>query len=282
MENDRVRIAAGILLIGFLNIAAASQNVYLERTQQHVFKAKNVDQEYQIQVYLPPGYEDSAKSLPVLYLLDADKSFGMAVNIVEWLSWAEEIRETIVVGIAYGGNTQNWWDKRSRDYTPWKDSKKVWGDWPLAGGAENFLKFLKEELVPWVDSNYRTAGNDRGLAGLSLGGLFGTYVLFAEPQLFSRYLLSGAGLIWDDRHVFKMEEEYAKTHRSLLAKVYSAVGEFDEQSIIEPWKDFHALLAGRNYQGLEIKNEVIPGETHISSWPASLTRGIKYLYGKQK
>jgi predicted alpha/beta superfamily hydrolase len=41
--------------------------------------------------------------------------------------------------------------------SPWKDSKKVWGDWPLAGGAGNFIKFLKEELLPWVDSNYRTA-----------------------------------------------------------------------------------------------------------------------------
>ncbi len=277
-----MRIAAGILLIGLLNIAAIPQNVTLERTQRHVFKAKNVDQEYQIQVYLPPGYENSTKSFPALYLLDADKSFGMAVNIVEWLSWAKEIPEAIVVGIAYGGDTQNWWDKRSRDYTPWKDSQKVWGDFPLAGGARNFLKFLKEELIPWVDSNYRTAGNDRGLAGLSFGGLFGTYVLFVEPRLFSRYLLSGAALIWDDRHVFKMEEEFAKTHDSLPVKVYFAVGELDEQSIIGPWKDFHSVLAGRDYHDLEIKNEVIPGETHISSWPASLTRGMKYLYGKSK
>jgi predicted alpha/beta superfamily hydrolase len=269
-----------VLLAGFLNTVVSSQNVCLERTQNHIFKAKNVDQEYQIQVYLPPGYADRTKTFPVLYVLDADKSFGMSVNIMEWLSWAREIPDMIAVGIAYGGSTQNWWDKRSRDYTPWKDSQKTWGEWPLAGGAGNFLKFLQEELIPWVESNYRTAGNDRGLAGLSLGGLFGAYVIFVEPRLFSKYLLSGAALIWDNRHIFKIEEEFAEGHGSLAAKVYAAVGEFDDQRIIGPYQDFLTLLKRRNYEGLEIKGEVIPGETHISSWPASLTRGLKYLYGK--
>jgi len=66
---------------------------------------------------------------------------------------------------------------------------KIWGEWPLAGGADNFKKFMQEELVPFIDSNYRTVKNDRTIAGLSFGGLFAAYVLFAEPSLFQRYIL---------------------------------------------------------------------------------------------
>lgn len=281
-EKYQLRIVTGLLFIFFFSMTAATQNVRIERTKEHAFKAKSVDQQYKIQVYLPPGYEDAAKQFPVLYLLDADKSFGMAKDIVEWLVWAREIPEIIVIGIAYGEGTKAWWDKRSRDYTPWKDSKKVWGEWPLAGGAGNFLKFLKEEVIPWVDSNYRTDRNDRTLAGLSIGGLFAAYTLSAEPRLFSKYLLSGAALIWDDRHIFKIEEEFSKADDSLPGRLYSAVGEFDGKMIIRPWEDFRALITKRNYCGLATKFEVIPGETHISSWPASFTRGIKYLYGKSQ
>lgn len=56
-------------------------------TEVRKLKSSYIDQEYIIQVYLPPAYRDTSKSFPVLYLLDSDKSFGMAVDIVGWLIW---------------------------------------------------------------------------------------------------------------------------------------------------------------------------------------------------
>jgi len=169
-KKFRSKIVAAIVCLCCFSPTLASQTVRLERTEEHSFKAKNVDQEYKIQVCLPPGYQKAVRNFPVLYLLDADKSLGMAKDVAEWLAWAGEIPEIVIIGIAYGEGTKAWWDKRSRDYAPWKDSQKVWGVWPLAGGAANFLKFLRDELIPWVDSKYRTDRNDRALAGLSLGG----------------------------------------------------------------------------------------------------------------
>ena len=181
------------------------EHVYFSDTELRKLQSKYVDQEYSLEIYLPPSYSDSLKSFPVLYLLDSDISFGMAKNIMDWLLLFKEIREVIVVGISYREGFSNWWSKRTRDYAPTKDQSKIWGEWPISGGADNFMKFIKLELIPFIDSNYRTVKNDRTIAGISLGGLFSTYVLFTDPLLFKNYIMSGSALIWDYKMAFKLE-----------------------------------------------------------------------------
>jgi len=256
--------------------------VTLQSTELRTLKSRYVEQEYKLQIFLPPGFADASKSFPVLYLLDADKSFGMARDIADWLIFNREIPQIIIVGIAYEEGSKAWWDKRSRDYTPWKDRTKIWGNWPLAGGADSFKKFLQEELIPFIDANYRTVKSDRTIAGLSLGGLFAAYVLFTEPSMFQRYIMSGAALIWDDYHLFKLEEEFSGKNKSLPVSVYTAVGELDDKNIIKPWTDFNAILEKRQYTSLKLSAETIKSETHISVWPASLTRGLKAIFAKTK
>jgi uncharacterized protein len=125
--------------------------------------------------------------------------------------------------------------------------------------------------------------NDRTIAGLSFGGLFVAYVLFTGPSMFQRYIMSGACLIWDDYHLFKLEEEFSGKNKSLPVSVYTAVGEFDdENNIVKPWADFNAILENRQYEGLKLSAETIKGETHISAWPPSLTRGLKAVFTKTK
>lgn len=256
--------------------------VTLQNTELRTLKSRFIEQEFKLQIYLPPGLADASKSFPVLYLLDGDKSFGMARDIADWLIFRREIPQIIIVGIAYDEGSKAWWDKRSRDYAPWKDRTKLWGDWPLAGGADSFKKFLQVELISFIDANYRTVKDDRAIAGLSLGGLFAAYVLFTEPAMFQRYIMSGAGLIWDDYHLFKLEEEFSGKNKSLPVSVYTAVGELDEKNIIKPWTDLNAILEKRQYEGLKLMAETLKGETHISAWPASLTRGLKAVFADSK
>lgn len=256
--------------------------VYFNDTELRKLQSKYVDQEYSLEIYFPPSYSDTSKSFPVLYLLDSDKSFGMAKNIVEWLLLNNEIREVIIVGISYREGFTNWWSKRSRDYTPTKDTSKKFGEWPLAGGANNFIKFLKHELIPFIDLNYRTLKNDRSIAGLSFGGLFCTYVLFTEQALFKNYIMSGAApLFWDNKIIFDIEAKYFISNKNLSATVFTAVGEFEPQYIIQPWKEFNEIIAKRNYVGLNFHNKIFEGETHLSTWPSALTRGIKIIFEKK-
>jgi len=62
-------------------------------------------------------------------------------------------------------------------YVP--DGKKI-------GGAKEFLEFIRQELIPFIDNNYPTLKGDSAVNGHSIGGLFGLYVLFNKPDTFNK------------------------------------------------------------------------------------------------
>jgi predicted alpha/beta superfamily hydrolase len=252
--------------------------VCLENTEQFSIASKYVaGEKYIIQVGLPIGYPHSKKSYPVLYVLDGDKSFGMTKEIADWLIWRDEIKDIIVVGISYGQGTNIWWEKRARDYTYCKDT--VFKDYPNAGGADNFLKFVKNELFPIINNKYRTSQDSTAIMGLSFGGLLSSYVLFTQPDMFKDYIIIAPALIWNDNGILKMEVDYFNKHKELNKMVYMAYGSLDNKDwIINPTNELIQTIQVRNYEGLKFIPQVFEGETHISVYPVALTHGLKTLF----
>ena len=122
-------------------------------------------------VNLPRGYDETTNSYPVLYILyggNPQGYFAEAVHIVCRLNEASRIPDMIIVGVK---NTD-----RYRDCLPINRN----GD---LGGAENFLKFFKKELIPFADKSYRTK-NFRILLGPQAGAAFSVYALMENPELF--------------------------------------------------------------------------------------------------
>ena len=234
---------------------------------------------YAIQVSLPTSYSSTTYTYPVIYVLDSDKSFGMVHDIVNWLNWSGDLHaEIIIVGITYGVSETHWWESRTRDYSPVKDNGTYLPALNYAGHAENFKSFLKEELFPLIDSTYRT-NSDRTIVGLSLGALFAHWILFTEPEFFSKYIISGSPILWGDSYIVSVEEEYFKNHTSLQATVFSTVGSDDDNSLlVKPANDFAAVIEGRNYSGLAFTHVVLEGATHITAWPTCLVQGIPWVY----
>lgn len=254
--------------------------VTVVRSAQHRLESVTVGDAFVIQVRVPESYAGSEKRYPVLYVLDGDKCFGLAADTADWLAWAKEAPEIIVVGIAYGQGRDDWWQKRSRDFTPTKDASKLWGEWPMAGGAAKFQDFLAGELFPFVESHYRARPDDRAVAGISLGGLFAAFNLFTRPSLFQRYILIAPAFVWDNKRLWQYEAEYQARSKALPATVFSAVGDEDEPTILTPWAEFSRLVEGRHYAGLRWLTQMYPGESHISVLPGALSRGIRCIYGK--
>jgi uncharacterized protein len=254
--------------------------VCLDNTEQFSIKSKYVAGEnYIIQVGLPIGYAPSKKSYPVLYVLDGDKSFGMTKEIADWQMWSQEIKDIIVVGISYGQGMDAWWQKRARDYSHCADTINV--KWVKeAGGADNFLKFVKNELFPVINQNYKTNQDSIAIMGLSLGGMLGTYILFTQPELFKGYIIIAPGLGWNNNSILKMEDEFYKNHKELNKLLYMAYGSLDNNKVlvVNPSKDFMQTIQKRNYAGLKFVPEVLEGETHISVYATALTHGLKTIF----
>jgi len=255
-------------------------SVMVERSAQYQIESKAIGDTFVIQVRLPESYTAGEKRYPVLYVLDADKCFGLAADTADWLAWAKEAPEIIVVGIAYAKGVDEWWQKRSRDYSPTKDASKLWGEWPLAGGAAKFQEFLAKELFLFIESRYRAKADDRAILGISLGGLFGAYTLFTRPALFHRYILISPAFIWDQKRLWQYETEYQTKSKELAATVFTAVGDADERAILVPWSDFNHLIEERHYSGLHWFTQIFPGESHISVLPGALARGLKMIFEK--
>ena len=139
-------------------------------------------QEYELQILLPGGYKTSNKNYPVIYLMDSQWDFPLVKSLYGQHYYDGFIPELIVVGVTWGGVNPNADSLRARDYTPTRDARL-----PQSGGADKFLSFMKEELFPFIEKNYKADNNNRTLMGCSLGGLFTLYTLFTQPELFTGY-----------------------------------------------------------------------------------------------
>jgi uncharacterized protein len=256
------------------------RQVTLDNTEQFTITSKYVPGEnYSIRVSLPVNYDSYDYSFPVLYVLDGDKSFGMAKDIADWLIWFGEIKDIIIVGISYGQGTDAWWEKRERDYTHCQDTNLAKINPGNTGGANSFLKFVKNELIPVINKKYKALRDSNALMGISYGGMLTSYVLFSQPEMFNGYIIIGPTLIWKHENVLRLEADYFNTHKVLNKKVYIAYGSLDNKSwVIDPTKEFISRIQLHNYEGLKLVPEILEGETHISSYGPALTHGLKALF----
>ena len=166
-------------------------------------------------VWTPPGYEAATASFPVLYLTDAERQFGHTVTTVEFLSRNGRMPPMVVVGVF---NID-----RTRDLTPYKD-KEDDTQLPTAGGADRFLRFFETELVPWVDSHYRTQ-KFRAFAGHSFGGLFAMHAMATRPDLFNAIIAVSPSLPWRQGEAVKRIDAMLAQQRTMKGTLYVTLGD---------------------------------------------------------
>lgn len=267
--------------------AQESAPVSLPGTLQYDLVSAVNGHSYRLYVAPPEGYAaDDTTRYPVLYLLDGHFGFPAAVAARAAMGIQREMAEVIIVGIGNGEHTfDTWFLNRWRDYTP---SSNVAADSAGArafdlspdavhsGGAADFLRVLREEVIPHVEGTYRTS-RDRGLSGHSFGGLFAAHAMFEAPGLFQRYGINSPSLWWNGGELFEKEAAFATQHTSLSAHVFLSVGS-KEGGMVASMERFAEALRSRSYEGLAVENVVFEGETHGSVVPAMIARTLRVLY----
>ena len=271
--------------------------ITIPNTSKVRIKSKN-NYEYEISIALPPSYHKSDDKYPILYLLDSNQYFTAITGILSFIYeqkvqyHIKGIQEIILVGIGYPTTKRTEiLTYRSRDYTPEIDNEEYREmtdelgcdpDYkPNSGGAAEFLGYIKDTLMPYIESNYRVNTCDRAIAGHSYGGLFSSYVLFMEPTVFNRYVLCSPSLWYKQGVVFEYEEEYSKKHSAFKARVFVGSGsnETDEiRNILDGVRRLVETFERRHYKGLVYEWAVFSDEGHFSVIPASFMRGILSVY----
>lgn len=262
-----------ILLLPFTGAAAQTDSLP-QITSLH---SAIVGDDYVISVALPAGYAASHSNYPVLYVTDANSNFAAAVRTAGRLMQRKELPPTIVVGIGYRTDSLAR-ILRLRDMTPDHDPAIRRSH---AGRSSVFLRFIREELMPYIQKNYRASPN-AVYAGMAIGGVFGLYVLFHAPETFKSYLIASPSVWYDSSVIFKYTQEYTQTHHDLKAGVYLSAGAREETEagftrMETNVKKLAALLDNKHYPGLRMQTQVLEGETHFSVFPTALSNGLRFL-----
>ncbi len=176
--------------------------------------SKVLNDERAISVYYPPSYFFKAnEKFPVLYILDGDYNFQYVAGLLElWGGISEDIPEMILVAIS-GKGTNTYRKNCKPNFPNIKD----------AGNADRVIDFIQNELIPFVDCNFKSNGY-KILAGHSVGGIFVSYTALKNPHLFNHYIAISPALWWSDN---AMETIFKKkyTHKILDASIYFSLAD---------------------------------------------------------
>ncbi|MGH9928833.1 MAG: alpha/beta hydrolase-fold protein [Pyrinomonadaceae bacterium] len=260
---------AGLLgLLGLLALFTTSTFAQLPAVQKLTIKSQVLGEDRVIFVRTPQGYATNNLKYPVLYMTDGDAHLAHTSSTIEFLAQNGRMPEMILVGIT---NTD-----RTRDLTPAKAVGPNAAQFPTAGGADNFLKFIETELIPEVEKTYRTQPY-RILAGHSLGGLFAVHALITRPELFNSYIAVSPSLQWSDETTLKRAEEFFKTRKELHATLFTSLGN-EHGDIGKDFVLFKELLATTHIKGFEWEAEQMKDEDHGSVVLRSHYFGLRKVY----
>jgi predicted alpha/beta superfamily hydrolase len=263
------------------NIYSQPSSIQFKTTSKYVQEAT-----YVIDIILPDDY-DSSYQYPVAYCVDYWLGSKFVPGMLYCLNFSQSIDPIIVVGIGNEGSISDWQMERTRDLTPThipeydvSDSHSE-GTSGVSGGADNFLLFIKNELIPLVESRYSVDTLNRGFFGYSLGGLFGVYAIIDEPHLFQRYYLGSPSVQYNDFALLDSLNNMLPEELAGIKSIYISVGEREDSNMLKGFADLRDCFKEKNIPLLDMHSQLILDEGHRSAVMPAYYKAFKYLYEKK-
>ena len=255
--------------------ATLAQDVAPPIPQHLSIHSKVLNEDRDIWVRTPSGYQASKDVYPVLYQTDAPQHVNEIGSIIDFLVTSNRMPPVIVVGV---GNTD-----RNRDLTPeHADVKNGDGSvapFPTSGGADKFLDFLQTELIPEIEKRYRTA-HYRIFSGHSFGGLFAIHALVARPDLFDAYIAVSPSLQWAEGHTLHDAQQFFATHPELNKTLFFSLGNEGARggAMGDNFNALQKTLSTGAPKGLVWKSAVYPDEDHGSTVLLAHYAGLRTVF----
>ena len=269
------------------NATVVAEPIVLPRAQQYDITSKINGLKYRIMVSTPRN-ADPGKRYPVFYILDGNWYFLPAVGIVPDMS--EDLLTPIFVGIGYPTEDGKEIDRRrTYDLTPPGKQKDPLGI--SAGGGDEFIRVLLEEIKPLVESQYHVDKGRQIIYGKSFGGLLVLHLLLVHPEAFQTYIAASPAIHWDNSSVLAGEKDFLqkiKTNNLQLKVLITSASEEqyrgsdpklqaeDVYRMVDNASELASRLAKASPQNLSVTYAIFPDETHNSVSLAALGRALYF------
>jgi len=260
----KISIKVIVLLTLFFSTSIQAQQktvstpINIEIGNLYKIKSSILKEERNLLIHLPEEYQESKKKYPVIYVLDGDSHFHHASNAATILQENERMPESIIVAIPNNQGT------RGRD---------------LARERDKFKQFIKEEVISFVEKNYRTTKH-KTIFGHSMAGAFVLNYLATEPSLFDNYIAASPVIqIFDSELLVKFDELFKKEktlNKSLYFTLTSIVAEGERAT--EALNKFVSLLEKKAPKSLLWKYDYIDNQIHMTTPYLTMYKGFSMVY----
>ncbi|WP_436515614.1 alpha/beta hydrolase-fold protein [Ekhidna sp. To15] len=230
----------------FLMSSLIAQNEVIAGNTLRI-RSNNLDQEIELQIYLPENYEEGKGTYPSLYILDGQWYYMNGVAIQESLRGDRIMPKMIVVAI-------NMVDRPYRS--------ELFNRW------DSFIDFIELELVPYVDQSYQTS-EERIVFGWENSGYLSSELILRKNSPFQCAIAtSGAGINGDSLELFSADNERYLFLAGSKKDIYS----------IDQTDNASETLESINPEGLNWEYRLFNEEEHESLAYASMYQGLKFFY----
>jgi predicted alpha/beta superfamily hydrolase len=245
---------------------------------------------------------------PVVYLIDGNLHFGIAVDTARIQGAWPDVRKPVIVGIGYPTDSVAEALKvRNLDLTSPTNADYLSTGWIASmnsradefGRIDEYLRVLDEEVKPRVAEVAAIDGADQTLMGHSLGGLTTLHALFRRPASFQQYVAISPSIWWNQRAVLAYEPAFSTEAKAgrVKARLLLSVGAdeakgrwvpelpFSEASMramgedcrmVDNVLELAARLTALEAPHLSVRAVVHDGDDHNMVPPVGIARGIMF------
>jgi predicted alpha/beta superfamily hydrolase len=246
-------------------------------TKTITIDSKELNQKRDVFIYTPPQYESAIySSYNVIYVFDAQQKqfFDLATSITSFVTDKDITNHHIVVGIPAPllPDEEGEYYSRGSDYLPKPkyDKQNFWYD---RANSSGFMKFLDNELIPFVDSNYRTLPN-RIFVGHSLSASFVMSCFVAKPHLANAYIAISPNIVYDKKRLTNeiVNLDSVKQHKFIyLSHTEEDIGFVMTEPALNK-------IEQKLQDICHLKTERIIGKSHYTSFLPGLINGFTNYY----
>lgn len=263
----------------FFNCTTTAQAQETATVKEIQIESKILDQKRPLHIYTPWLYDErDLVSFDVVYVFDAQhrQTFDLVHSILSYVFFKKDF---IVVGIASPAYPETDYYRNS-DYLPEPTNVSLEKYQSPKPNAHNFRRYVMEEVMPYVNANYRTTGINYTL-GHSLSASFVLDLALHHHDLFDGFLSVSPNLAYDD---FRLANDFLKMDFKKPARdKFIYISQADEpQTWAKPWGDayrkvkrFVETTKDKGKYQLFIRD--FPKQDHQSTMPPSVFEGITLL-----